>query len=285
MEEEIKQAQESEEVLPQEEPVLEEAEAANQENVCPPEQGENPVQGKKKKSLKEIIEYIKTHENLRQPILFFLFSMICGASQMLITLVLPMILRAASPSMNESFSWFLFDYTEKGLGEFIGFLVGSVVGQALTFILNRKKTFNVKDHVAFRAIAYAVMAVLIILMQTAIGGGITGALAKADPGATGIVAAIYNIIAQVVAGIAAFVVNFLGNKFFIMRKFGKAKEAEQAEKSLDSEVDASSLEMTKDEDAQAPNQENLCPPECSEPLADEAELRDAPAQEDGPQEE
>ena len=257
MEEEVKQAQEQEEALPQEEPILEEA---PQEEA--PQEG-----GKKKKSLKEIIKYIKEHENLRQPILFFLFSMICGAAQMLTTLVLPMILRAADPGMKAPFTWFIFDYSEKGLGEFIGFLVGSVIGQALTFILNRKKTFNVKDHIPFRAIAYAIMAVLIILMQTAIGGGITGALGKADPGAKGIVLAIYNIIAQCVAGIAALVVNFLGNKFFVMRKFGKAKAAEEAEKAV-----------------QAENASDLAAQE--EPaLQEEAPAEEAPAAEDGPSEE
>ncbi len=188
------------------------------------EEGEPTDDLPKKKGIKGIIEYIKTHENLRQAVLFFLFSMVCGASQMIITAVLPLILRAASDSMSEPFKWFIFDYTEKGVGEFIGFIVGSVVGQVLTFVLNRKKTFNVSDHIPFRAIAYAIMAILIILMQTAIGGGITSALAKAVPDASDLVATIFNLIAQVVAGIAALVVNFLGNKFFVMRKFGKKTE-------------------------------------------------------------
>ncbi len=192
-------------------------------------EGEIQEEAPKKKSLKGLIEYIKTHETLRQAILFFLFSMICGASQMIITAVLPLILRAASPSMREPFKWFLFDYTEKGIGEFIGFIVGSVVGQVLTFVLNRKKTFNVHDHIPFRAIAYAIMAVLIILMQTAIGGGITGALAKAVPDASDLISTIFNLIAQMVAGIAALVVNFLGNKFFIMRKFKGSEDAASAE--------------------------------------------------------
>ena len=198
------------------------------------------------KGIKGIIEYIKAHEGLRQAVLFFLFSMICGASQMIITAVLPLILRAASPAMSEPFKWFLFDYTEKGIGEFIGFLVGSVVGQVLTFVLNRKKTFNVHDHIPFRAIAYAIMAVLIILMQTAIGGGITGALSKAVPEASDLVATIFNLIAQVVAGIAALVVNFLGNKFFIMRKFKSSKKAEESAPSEDSPTETTAQEKTEE---------------------------------------
>lgn len=204
--------------------------------------GEVQEDAPKKKGIKGLIEYIKSHENLRQAVLFFLFSIICGASQMIITAVLPLILRAASPSMSEPFKWFLFDYTEKGVGEFIGFIVGSIVGQVLTFVLNRKKTFNVHDHIPFRAIAYAIMAVLIILMQTAIGGGITGALAKAVPDASDIVSTIFNLIAQMVAGIAALVVNFLGNKFFVMRKFGKYKDEKPAEESQEEPQEAPAQE-------------------------------------------
>lgn len=193
----------------------------------------------KPKGIKAIIEYIKTHENLRQMVMFLLFSMVCGAAQFTTTLVLPIILRAASPSMSDPFKWFMFDYTEKGIGEFIGFLVGSVIGQALTFILNRKKTFNIRDHVAFRAVAYAVMAVLIILMQTAIGGGVTNAFGRSFPDASDGLVAVFNLVAQVVAGFAALAVNFVGNKFFIMRKFKSVEEAEKraAEQTEEREVE------------------------------------------------
>ena len=194
------------------------------------EQADEP----KPKSLKGLIQYIKTHENLRQVVLFTLFSMICGATQMLITFVLPIILRAAAPEKmgpGTGYDFFVFYYKEPGMAEFIGFLVGSVWGQTLTFILNRKKTFNVRDHIAFRAIAYAVMAVLIIIAQTAIGGAITTGFKKGFPEASEQLIFIYNLVGQVVAGLAAFTMSFLGNKFVIMRKFGKGKEMEQLEKS------------------------------------------------------
>lgn len=204
------------------------------------EKGPSPFAGiKEQKGLKAKIKFffdvLEKYPTVKQAILFTLFSMICGITQMIITLVLPIILRAASPDkMTEPFKWFIFDYTEAGLGEFIGFLVGSVWGQTLTFLLNRKKTFNVPDHVAFRAIAYTIMAVLIILMQTAIGGGIQDALKRAVPDANSTVLGIFNLIAQVVAGLAAFVVSFLGNKFVVMRKW-KTKEAPATEEKGDNE--------------------------------------------------
>ena len=56
------------------------------------------------------------------------------------------------------------------------------------------------------------------------------------------------------------------------------EEAPAVEESLDSEED-SSLEMTKDEDAEASNEEIICPPEQSEPQ-DEAESKEQPKEEE-----
>jgi len=102
------------------------------------------------------------------------------------------------------------------------------VGQVLTFVLNRKKTFNVPDYVALRAVMYAIMAVLIIIMQTALGGVVTKACWNAKPDANGFLDLLFNLTGQAVAGIAAVIVNFLGNKFFVMRDWGKKKQAAQA---------------------------------------------------------
>ena len=227
MEEENKVAlEESEEALPEQE---------LQEEVAPQEEAAQDAPPKK--SLKGLIQYIKTHENLRQLVLFTLFSMICGATQMLITLLLPIILKAISPDkMNAAAGWiamgdgkYFFDFTDEGqgLGSLLGWLIGSIWGQALTFILNRKKTFNAPDHLVFRAIAYTIMAIIIVFVQTALGK-IEGVLKAHDPDASSLVNAIYNLIAQVVAGLAAFTINFLGNKFVIMRKFKSTRLAEQA---------------------------------------------------------
>ena len=196
----------------------------------------------KPKGIKGLIKYIKTHENLRQLVLFTLFSMICGLTQFTITLVLPMILKAASPNMKQPFGWikmgetYFFDFTDEGqgLGSFLGWLLGSIWGQALTFILNRKKTFNAPDHLVFRAIAYTVMAVLIIIVQTAIGK-LEGVLKANDPDASDFLNVVYNLTAQVVAGMAAFTMSFLGNKFIIMRKF-RSKESAETEGAEEAEA-------------------------------------------------
>ncbi|MDE5602275.1 MAG: GtrA family protein [Clostridia bacterium] len=186
--------------------------------------------------LQKFIAYLKEHEDMRQAVMFFLFSMICGASQMIITYALSAGLKLESHLGGTRLDWFVFHYATQA--EFIGFLVGSFVGQVLTFVLNRKKTFNVPDYVALRAVMYTIMAVLIIIMQTALGGAVTDACWSAKPDATGFLDFIFNLTGQAVAGIAALVVNFLGNKFFVMRDWGKKKRlaAEQAAQSNSGEA-------------------------------------------------
>lgn len=180
----------------------------------------------KKSRIKQLIQYIKEHEDIRQMVVFFLFSCICGATQTTLTYGLSL-LRYAGGVLAESFPGFmigelpLFRYDSHA--EFIGFLVGSVAGQVLTFVLNRKKTFNIKDHVAFRAVAYAIMAVLIIFMQVLVGGAITMACRNAKPDANEFFSFLFNLTGLCVGGILALVINFIGNKFFIMRKWPEKK--------------------------------------------------------------
>lgn len=168
--------------------------------------------------LQKIVDYLNTHEDVRQMVFFLMFSVLCGASQMIVTYALSAGLKLAS-SLSSNFNWFVFHFATTA--EFIGFLVGSIVGQVLTFVLNRKKTFNMPDYVALRAVMYAILAILIIIMQTYLGGLVTNACHNAKPDANGFLDLVFNLTGQLVAGIAAVIINFLGNKFLVMRDWSK----------------------------------------------------------------
>lgn len=180
----------------------------------------------RKKGIKGLIEYIKSHEDLRQMVLFVLFSFACAAAQTITQFVLKYVIGAFN---TESFSWFIFkDYNkEKGLAEFIGFICGAIIGQVMTFILNRKKTFKATNNVIVSGVMYAIIAVGIIILQTYLGGVVTGACkdaASASGTSTdGIIGLLITLTGMFVGGIAALVLSFLGNKYFVMRDWGKKK--------------------------------------------------------------
>ena len=176
--------------------------------------------------VQKFFEYLNEHEDMRQMVFFLMFSVLCGLSQMVVTYALSAGLKLAS-GLGSNFNWFVFHFATTA--EFIGFLVGSVVGQVLTFVLNRKKTFNMPNYLVMRAIMYTGLAILIIIMQTYLGGVVTSACYKAAPNAGGFLALLFNLTGQAVAGIAAVIVNFLGNKFLVMRDWGKKIAQSEAE--------------------------------------------------------
>jgi len=190
------------------------------------------------KGLQKLVDKIKANENLRQMIVFTLFSFICGGSQLIITLVLPALLKLAPADsvLNQRFYGFRLGVLDDVFGypttsDFIGFLIGSIVGQVLTFILNRKKTFNCTNNIVISGIMYVILAVTIIFVQTLLGSAIMTACMGAKPVAqTEFLYQIYNLTGQAVGGITALVMSFLGNKFLVMRNWGEKKSKTTEEK-------------------------------------------------------
>lgn len=185
--------------------------------------------------LQKLVDKIKSNEDVRQMVVFTLFSFICGGSQLIITLVLPALLKLAPETsvLNQRFYGFdlgalkdVFGYPTTS--DFIGFLIGSIVGQVLTFVLNRKKTFNCTNNVLVSGIMYVILAVAIIFVQTLLGSAIMTACMSAKPVAqTEFLYQIYNLTGQAVGGITALVMSFVGNKFLVMRNWGEKKKSQE----------------------------------------------------------
>ena len=174
--------------------------------------------------IKKIKAFFDSHEDLRQLVMFTLFSFVC----FLIEYVVYLILHFSVASAGESFHWFIFHYESGGAGEFAAFLVSNIVAQAATFILNRKKTFNADNNIVFAGIAYAIMVAGIIVLNTWIGGVIRDALVGKINGDFA------GIIGKLVGSFLSFVISFLMSKFVIMRKKKRPTEnTESAENVAD----------------------------------------------------
>ncbi len=190
--------------------------------------GEIPADAKpKKKSIKAIIEYIKSHEDLRQAVMFMMFSLLCCAAQTAVQFILKYAIGAANDS---PFSWFIFIYDAPGgLAEFIGFICGSFVGQVLTFVLNRKKTFKATNNVVIAGLMYAVIAVCIVILQTYLGlltsAACTNAAIANGTEITDFIGLLITITGMAVGGLTALILSFVGNKYLVMRDWGKKKKA------------------------------------------------------------
>lgn len=229
---------------------------------------------KSKKGIKALINYIKSHEELRQMVMFFLFSLLCAASQTITQFVLKYAIGAANDA---PFSWFLFDYPqEKGLAEFIGFVCGAVIGQVMTFVLNRKKTFKATNNVVIAGIMYAIIAIGIILLQTYLGAVITrsctAAAVKNGTSTEGIIGLLITITGMAAGGLSALILSFLGNKYLVMRNWGKKKTTDENTETTEVVENAENEEVVENDDVA--NNADLAE---NEEVADEEEFADVAA--------
>ncbi|MDE6551169.1 MAG: ribosomal protein L7/L12 [Clostridia bacterium] len=184
----------------------------------------------KGEKLKKVKQFFATHENIRQIVLFTLFSLICFAIEYISFTVLQLCLK----SYNEPLDWFLFHYSQSGGGKgaFVAFLVSNILAQAATFVLNRKKTFKATNNVVISGIMFAIVIIAIIILNTYLGGVIGDAASKSmiNSGTSAETAEVVSGYAgKLVGSGVAWVLSFLGNKFLVMRNWGGKKKQEDAE--------------------------------------------------------
>ncbi len=206
------------------------------------------VKGEK---IKKIKHFFATHENIRQLVLFTLFSLICFAIEYISFTILQLCLK----SYNEPLDWFLFHYTQSGGGKgaFVAFLVSNILAQAATFVLNRKKTFKATNNVVISGIMFAIVIIAIIILNTYLGGVIGSAASQSmiKSGASAETAEVVSGYAgKLVGSVVAWVLSFLGNKFLVMRNWGgKKKKADSEELSCRETVEGSEVTIAQEQAA------------------------------------
>ncbi|MDE6302871.1 MAG: GtrA family protein [Clostridia bacterium] len=165
--------------------------------------------------LKKVSDFLKAHENLRQMVFFIMFSLVCFAIEYITYTILDQCLKGVvSPIDVPELKY------HATLGVFIAFLISNIIAQICTFILNRKKTFKATNNVIISGLMYAILVVIIILLNTYLGGVITEAFEKAYVGNNGMIT-FGGYVGKFAGSFLSFVINFVGCKFLVMRNWGK----------------------------------------------------------------
>lgn len=146
-------------------------------------------------------------KTLIQAILFTLLSLVAFAVQFVIIQFGPMAMKGLEDQIIDA--WI---FGEQTLNVFLSFLIGNVAAKAISYILNRKKTFGATKNLAFSLTVYIVMCVTLIIVETLIGDPLAKAILKLIP-AVGEWSA---TISMLLYSTADFIIVFLMEKFVIM---------------------------------------------------------------------
>lgn len=146
-------------------------------------------------------------KTLIQAILFTLLSLVAFVVQFVIVQFGPKAMIALEDTVIDA--WI---FGEQNLNVFLAFLIGNIAAKAISYILNRKKTFGATKNLAFSVTVYVVMCVTLIIVETLIGDPLAKALLKLIP-ALGDWSA---TLSMLLYSTADFVIVFLMEKFVIM---------------------------------------------------------------------
>ena len=221
-----------------------------------------------------------------QFLLFIVMSLVAFGVQMaIVTWGDDLLLKIPGMEGKEIDAWI---FGVQSLAVFIAFLIGNIVAKVISYILNRKKTFNAVNNLVFSMTVYTIMCVTLIIVETLIGAPLGKWLANTLPDG------FWNILgtsqaqelaspdwsstlAMILYSTADFIIVFLMEKFVIMNDnlFKKKGEAEEA--SEESEEEAAEV-ATEEEVVDAPEDEAPVAEEAKE----EAPVEEAPVEEEKP---
>ncbi len=169
-------------------------------------------------------QFMTRHGNIWQIVKFTLISCIAFLAEFASMYALQYGLE--STLGNEKFEWTIFYYAPGrdgafGTAGFIAMLVSKCIAEVISFTINRKKTFNANNNVAFSVTMYVITVVALIFFTTWLAGVLGDAMGPAIGAHAG------NTISKMLSSVISFVVIFLMDKFVIMRKVKGKDDAEE----------------------------------------------------------
>ena len=155
----------------------------------------------------------KQKSTFLQFILFIIMSLVAFVVQIVIIQFGPKLLELCGVDATKKFTaWIFGNYT---MAAFISFLVGNVAAKAISYILNRKKTFGAVNNLVFSMTVYVIMCVALIIAETLIGEPLANAYKKLFASIPALVEWAPTL-SMITYSIADFLIVFLMEKFVIM---------------------------------------------------------------------
>ena len=221
----------------------------------------------------------KQKSTFLQFILFIIMSLVAFVVQIVIIQFGPKLLELCGVDATKKFTaWIFGNYT---MAAFISFLVGNVAAKAISYILNRKKTFGAVNNLVFSMTVYVIMCVALIIAETLIGEPLANAYKKLFASIPALVEWAPTL-SMITYSIADFLIVFLMEKFVIMNDnlFKKSKDEAEVVDSVEPVVD--STEEAKEEVEEAPAAEETPVEEtpAEEEVKEEASVEEAPVAEE-----
>ncbi|MCD8005218.1 MAG: hypothetical protein LUE91_06140 [Oscillospiraceae bacterium] len=168
--------------------------------------------------------YFEQHKSQLQVVWFLIF----GLAAMIAQLGSRIACDIAFQGMDSTVS--IWPFPSQTLGSFLAFLISNTLAKVISYVTNRKKTFQANNNLCFSVIIYIVLVVALIVIETIIGtpmqnglyvllgGGFAGTVQATASAQSPVLYQACGVASQLIYGIGDAVIVFFMDKYLIMRK-------------------------------------------------------------------
>lgn len=169
-------------------------------------------------------EYFERHKSQLQAVWFLIF----GLAALIVQLGSRVIFDIAFQGMEDTVN--IWPFPAQSLGSFLAFLISNTLAKVISYITNRKKTFQANNNICVSIVIYVVMVVVLILIETIIGTPLQNGLYvlfggdfldEAQSTASALSPVLYQVCgvaSQLLYGIGDAVIVFFMDKYLIMKR-------------------------------------------------------------------
>lgn len=172
----------------------------------------------------KLSRYFNQHKSQLQVIWFLVF----GLAALIVQLGSRIVCDIAFQKMDSTV--IIWPFPAQSLGSFLAFLVSNTLAKVISYVTNRKKTFQANNNLCFSIVVYIVLVVALIVVETIIGtplqnglyvllgGDFAGATQATASARSPVLYQTCGVASQLIYGIGDAVVVFFMDKYLIMRK-------------------------------------------------------------------
>ncbi|MCD7818165.1 MAG: hypothetical protein LUH07_03840 [Lachnospiraceae bacterium] len=168
--------------------------------------------------------YFERHKSQLQVVWFLIFGLAALIAQLGSRIVCDIAFQGMDSTVH------IWPFPSQTLGSFLAFLVSNILAKVISYVTNRKKTFQANNNLCLSVVIYIVLVVALIVIETIIGtpmqnglyvllGGDFAGTAQATASAQSpVLYQACGVASQLIYGIGDAVVVFFMDKYLIMRK-------------------------------------------------------------------
>lgn len=174
--------------------------------------------------MSKINDYFKLHKSQLQVAWFLVFGLCALIAQLISRIICDIIFEDLVNTIT------IWPFPSQTLGSFLAFLISNIIAKVISYITNRKKTFQANNNVYLSIILYIILVIILIIVETIIGTPLQNALytivggsfinaTQATANASSqVLYQICGVVSQLIYGIGDAIIVFFMDKYLIMRK-------------------------------------------------------------------